>query len=182
MDNTYLSTKKLNFFNNELRDNSVWSGLTESNHLKNSFNIEDKDMSIMHTPTELEQIQEINRYEEAKKKEFKGEIWTDCSTKNHLIGSGEYNLEGKNSDLDIDKEEDICIGGKPFLDSVVDHPKHYNNYSVEVIDMMEKIYGVEKLMVFCELNAFKYRMRMGTKGNMQEDFEKEQWYLNKIKE
>ena len=45
----------------------------------------------------------------------------------------------------------------------VDHPNHYNTYDVEVIDMMERIWGPEKTAVFCELNAFKYRMRMGTK-------------------
>lgn len=66
----------------------------------------------------------------------------------------------------------------------VDHPNHYNTYDVEVIDMMERIWGPEKTAVFCELNAFKYRMRMGTKPTspVTEDLEKETWYLNKMKE
>lgn len=66
----------------------------------------------------------------------------------------------------------------------VDHPNHYNTYDVEVIDMMERIWGPEKTAVFCELNAFKYRMRMGTKPTspVTEDLEKEVWYLNKMKE
>lgn len=174
-----------------------------------------------------------------KQKEFVGKVWNEFSQhKNHLIGSGEFNLEAKGSDFDIDKEEDICIGGKPFLESVdstmddkyinrvvplndatdvlvidtnkiesfdkllrsgvpgngknlnvrivkgetIDHPKHYNNYSVEVIDMMEKIYGIDKLITFCELNAFKYRMRAGTKNSLEEDLAKEKWYLDKVKE
>lgn len=66
----------------------------------------------------------------------------------------------------------------------VDHPNHYNTYDVEVIDMMERIWGPEKTAVFCELNAFKYRMRMGTKPTspVTEDLDKEVWYLNKMKE
>lgn len=67
---------------------------------------------------------------------------------------------------------------------MVDHPQHYNNYEYEVIDMMRKIYGDEKTAIFCELNAFKYRMRMGTKPTspINEDLKKEQWYLKKKKE
>lgn len=63
----------------------------------------------------------------------------------------------------------------------VNHPQHYNNYSKEVIDMMVDIFGKENTIKFCEMNAFKYRMRMGNKpGNdINQDLEKEQWYLNK---
>lgn len=43
----------------------------------------------------------------------------------------------------------------------VNSPSHYNNYSMEVIDMMENIYGTITTAKFCEMNAFKYRMRMG---------------------
>lgn len=65
---------------------------------------------------------------------------------------------------------------------MVNHPHHYNNYDEEVIDMMEDIWGPEATATFCKLNAFKYRMRMGTKGGQEkliEDFNKEQWYLDK---
>ena len=67
---------------------------------------------------------------------------------------------------------------------MVDHPSHYNNYDKEVIEMMERIWGTEKTAIFCELNAFKYRMRMGTKPTspINEDLEKETWYLNKMRE
>lgn len=66
----------------------------------------------------------------------------------------------------------------------VDHPTHYNNYDVEAIDMMEKIWGPEETAVFCKLNAFKYRMRMGTKpdNSIQQDLKKEQWYIKKYHE
>ena len=66
----------------------------------------------------------------------------------------------------------------------VEHPNHYNTYPMETIDMMVAIWGKEKVADFCEINAFKYRMRMGTKPDnaIEQDLKKEQWYLNKAKE
>lgn len=61
-------------------------------------------------------------------------------------------------------------------------PNHYKSYSVETIDMMVAIYGKEKVATYCELNAFKYRMRAGKKNGINQDLEKEAWYLNKVKE
>lgn len=67
---------------------------------------------------------------------------------------------------------------------MVQHPQHYNTYSVEVIDMFEKIYGVERTADWCEMTALKYRMRMGVKPEnpINQDLKKEQWYLEKAKE
>lgn len=64
------------------------------------------------------------------------------------------------------------------------NPDHYKNYSKEVIDMMVDIYGKESTAIHCEMTAFKYRMRMGTKPgqSIERDMEKEAWYLNKAKE
>jgi hypothetical protein len=66
----------------------------------------------------------------------------------------------------------------------VNHPNHYNTFSKEVIDMMVDIWGVEKTIAFCEMNAFKYKMRMGDKPNqsLEQDFKKSVWYINKAKE
>lgn len=67
---------------------------------------------------------------------------------------------------------------------MVNSPKHYNNYSVECIDMMQRIWGASATAQWCEMTAFKYRMRMGTKPSnpIQQDLEKELWYLRKAKE
>ena len=66
----------------------------------------------------------------------------------------------------------------------VNHPSHYNNFSKEVIDMMIDIWGIEKTIAFCEMNAFKYKMRMGDKPNqpLEQDAKKAKWYLDKAKE
>ena len=65
---------------------------------------------------------------------------------------------------------------------LVEHPKHYNSYPIEVIDMMVAIWGKEKVIDFCYLNAYKYRLRLGLKDNIEQDLAKEQWYLNKANE
>lgn len=66
----------------------------------------------------------------------------------------------------------------------IDSPSHYNTYDVEVVEMMRRIWGDEKTAIWCELTAFKYRMRVGTKPNepIARDLGKETWYLNKRKE
>lgn len=62
---------------------------------------------------------------------------------------------------------------------MVNHPNHYNDFDVEVIDMMLKIWGYEEVMSFCKLNAFKYRMRAGLKNDAYEDLKKAEWYITK---
>ena len=66
----------------------------------------------------------------------------------------------------------------------VNHPDHYNVYNVEVVEMMERIFGIEETMSWCKLNAFKYRMRAGEKptSTVEKDLKKEKWCLNKYKE
>ena len=67
---------------------------------------------------------------------------------------------------------------------MVNHPTHYNTYGVEVIEMMQRIWGAERTADWCEMTAFKYRMRMGTKpdNDIEQDIAKEHWYLAKAKE
>ena len=74
--------------------------------------------------------------------------------------------------------------GKDAEYEMVNHPSHYNQYDIEVIDMIIKIWGPEAAALWCDITACKYRMRMGTKpGNsIEQDIKKEQWYLNKSKE
>ncbi len=66
----------------------------------------------------------------------------------------------------------------------VQHPSHYNNYYLEVIDILERVYGTESTAMWCEMTAMKYRLRMGTKPGepIERDLEKERWYLDKRNE
>lgn len=64
------------------------------------------------------------------------------------------------------------------------NPNHYKSFSIECIDMMVSIWGKEKVATYCEINAFKYKMRLGEKPDqpVDRDLDKANWYLNKAKE
>lgn len=59
----------------------------------------------------------------------------------------------------------------------VNHPKHYEG-KFECIDEMEKIFGRNEVITFCQCNAFKYLWRWNKKNGI-EDIRKAQWYINK---
>ena len=62
---------------------------------------------------------------------------------------------------------------------MVNHPQHYKNNTFECIDIMLDVFGKEKVLAFCELNAFKYQWRANFKGTDIQDKKKAEWYLNK---
>jgi hypothetical protein len=64
------------------------------------------------------------------------------------------------------------------------NPKHYKKYPMEVIDMMVEIWGADKVISHCELCAFKYRMRAGSKPGqpIERDMDKVKWYEAKAEE
>ena len=63
-------------------------------------------------------------------------------------------------------------------------PLHYKNQSIEVWEMMIRIWGKEKFISFCEMNAFKYRMRVGSKEgeSIEDEIKKAQIYEQKANE
>lgn len=66
---------------------------------------------------------------------------------------------------------------------MVNHPSHYNKYDVEVLDMIERIWGIKACADWCKITAFKYRMRLGEKPEnpIEQDLEKEKFYLEESK-
>lgn len=119
-----------------------------------------------------------NERRKAEEKKNNGYAFADINSLSKKIP---YIKTNKLNDI---KENSSSTTDKDIKYENVNHPQHYNNYSKEVIDMMVDVFGKENTALFCEMNAFKYRMRMGTKpGNdINQDLEKEQWYLNKAKE
>lgn len=97
-----------------------------------------------------------------------------------IISSIENDVLEDNMKCRTNANKDIRDGVKKLLDNTkydsVENPKHYNIYDTEVVKMMELIFGPEKTANWAQLNAFKYRMRMGLKptAQMEEDFKKEQ--------
>ena len=58
---------------------------------------------------------------------------------------------------------------------MVNHPSHYE-HGIECIDEVILLYGVVETMMFCKLNAHKYRKRAFEKGG-KEDMDKSDWYM-----
>lgn len=62
------------------------------------------------------------------------------------------------------------------------NPAHYQRENgMECIDEMEMLYGIDEVMIFCKLNAHKYRYRAADKNGI-EDLKKSDWYMNKYLE
>lgn len=62
----------------------------------------------------------------------------------------------------------------------VNHPSHYQKDGKECIEVMLEVYGIQAVINFCELNAFKYRWRAGLKTgeSAEDDLNKANWYTN----
>jgi hypothetical protein len=57
-------------------------------------------------------------------------------------------------------------------DDPVNHPRHYTQYSREVIELTERL-------SFCLGNACKYILRAPFKGNEKQDLQKSLWYVKR---
>ena len=103
---------------------------------------------------------------------------------NSEIGSSATLTDYGKKMLEVGKKAGRLVTGKETEYEMVNHPSHYNQYDIEVIDMIIKIWGAEEGALWCDIPAFKYRMRMGTKADnsIEQDIKKEQWYLNKARE
>lgn len=67
---------------------------------------------------------------------------------------------------------------------MVNHPSHYNKYDIEALEMIGRIWGEAAAALWCQITAFKYRMRLGEKpeNSIEQDLKKEEWYLKKYRE
>lgn len=67
---------------------------------------------------------------------------------------------------------------------MVNHPSHYTNGSIEVIDMLEELAGSysDPVEGYLAATVGKYLFRAEHKGNKTQDIGKATWYLNRLKE
>ena len=75
----------------------------------------------------------------------------------------------------------VADGGLNLVDDV-NHPKHYDNGTVECIDWIEERLSPEEFKGYLLGNALKYSFRYEDKGKPVEDLRKAQWYLKKLEE
>ena len=62
-------------------------------------------------------------------------------------------------------------------------PDYYKG-SYECIELMEAMFGTFEMMIFCKINAYKYRFRTGSKPGVDasEDKKKAKYYEKKYME
>lgn len=103
---------------------------------------------------------------------------TEYLDKLNSLKIGDYNTSKYDSEIDMVQHHESK--SNPYNKT---NPAYYDSYGMQVLDMMEKIWGKDAVISFCRLNSFKYRMRMGTKENesFEDDLKKEQFYLNYAK-
>ena len=108
-----------------------------------------------------------------EKSEFKPITTSDNTTAGDelLINKGRY-------EYTQGIEKNICN-----IDVNYDEVKadHYRKFPIETIELMRRDWGNESTAKWCEMTAFKYRMRLGHKptADIQSDIKKEEWYLKK---
>lgn len=71
----------------------------------------------------------------------------------------------------------------PLLEKdMVNNPEHYKMGTFEVIDEMILVFGPARTYEFCIMNAWKYRSRALYKGDLKQDMEKADRYLQMAKQ
>ena len=100
--------------------------------------------------------------------EINGCITDNQNNKGHYWNDKEVAIYFKKVNTSPNKQKEM-----------VNHPSHYKNNKYECIDVMLDVFGKEKVLAFCELNAFKYQWRANFKGTDIQDKKKAEWYLNK---
>lgn len=76
-------------------------------------------------------------------------------------------------------------GGKNVADDtpapdMVHHPPHYTQGGIECIDALAAALGEEGFRAHCRGNAIKYLWRGPHKGTAVQDYEKAQWYIDRL--
>ena len=67
---------------------------------------------------------------------------------------------------------------EPTTGDQVNHPKHYQYFNGEAMDIIEKSLTTEELIGFWKGNSLKYRIRAGRKQTVFEDIQKAMYYEN----
>lgn len=65
------------------------------------------------------------------------------------------------------------------MNDPVNHPRHYNAGSIETIDYIVDVLGIDGAINYCHGNVVKYTgSRLHNKQNPIQDAKKAVWYLN----
>jgi len=90
-----------------------------------------------------------------------------------------YSLE---SETDDKNTSDNSLGKSyaNLINTMVDHPPHYNNGSVECIEAIEAMLTPDEFIGYLRGNSLKYRWRFRYKNKPIEDLRKARWYEERL--
>jgi hypothetical protein len=81
-------------------------------------------------------------------------------------------------DMLDDREDELT---KVFFSSdSVNSPPHYNSGTIECIDYIKQVLGLDGFASYCHGNLIKYQHRHRYKNKPIEDLEKAKWYLERM--
>ena len=104
---------------------------------------------------------------------FSSEVYARIFLNTHDFIPSEYSL------VTIDVPEYLPNMNNVIKDDKVNHPKHYNSYSFEVVDVIDEVVPNYPASYSGHIqNAIKYIFRAPFKGTLKEDLNKAVWYLN----
>lgn len=86
---------------------------------------------------------------------------------------------GDNADNKFGKWN-ISYANNEDAQDMVNHPPHYEQGGVEVIDIMKAKMDASAFRGYLLGNVLKYLFRFNHKGKPLEDLKKAQWYLNRL--
>jgi len=67
-----------------------------------------------------------------------------------------------------------------LINTMVDHPPHYNNGHIECIEAIEAMLTPDEFVGYLRGNSLKYRWRFRYKNKPIEDLRKARWYEEKL--
>ena len=90
-----------------------------------------------------------------------------------------YSLE---SETDDKNTSDNSLGRSyaDLINTMVDHPPHYNNGNVECIEAIEAMLTPDEFIGYLRGNSLKYRWRFRYKNKPIEDLRKARWYEERL--
>ena len=104
------------------------------------------------------------------------EEWNKLRTK-HDVELSEWD---EPNDHPVYGENRLGESYSSLINTMVDHPPHYNNGSVECIEAIEAMLTPDEFVGYLRGNSLKYRWRFRYKKKPIEDLRKARWYEERL--
>lgn len=101
--------------------------------------------------------------------------WSQVEAVTNDVTVDVESLGGEIKIMEIPKPKKVRLKADP-----VNNPAHYTAGGIETIDFIQAKLTPEEFQGYLKGNIIKYTSRAGKKNELVEDFEKGQWYMNRL--